>query len=292
MPKIEKQNNTTRLTTQVKITGKESVLSRIAPVEMRGGLKVSVYGRGKTGKTRLACTFPKPLLLIGTEDGTKSVLGVEGVDFVKITSGSELTELTDYLRDGSGGKYKSAVLDHGGGLQDITLKEVLKLDDIPLQSSWGMAQRGDWQTVAQQWKERVRPLLDLADTRDMNIVIIAHERNFKEDDDNKASDVMFPSIGPALTPSITAWLNGACDYICNTFIREQEVEEKRQSKIGNQVKETVIRKKTNVKEYCLRVGPHPIVMTGFRLKPGIVLPDMIVDANYAKILALIQGKEE
>jgi hypothetical protein len=262
----------------------KSALDRIAPVKsITGGVKMNVYGRGKTGKTRLACTFPKPLLLMGTEDGTKSVVGAADVDFIMVEASSDLEELTEGVL--AGGKYKTAVLDTAGGLQDLILKEVLGLEDVPVQKSWGMAERGDWMTTGAQWKERMRSILDLA-RKGLNVVVIAHERNFNED--SGASDVMFPSVGAALTPTVAGWLNGACDYICQTFIREEEeVAERDVPGTGKKVK---TRTKTGRKEYCLRVGPHPVYMTGFRLPMGVELPEVIVDATYDKIADLISGE--
>jgi hypothetical protein len=257
------------------------VLSRIAPVSDGGGIKLNVYGRGKTGKTRLACTFPKPMLLIGTEDGTKSVQNVKGVDFVRLNKSDELDDIAGMLRGGS--KYVSVALDTAGGLQDLILKEILGLDDVPIQRSWGMAQREHWMTCGAQTKERLRSLLDLSDRVGMNVCIIAHERNFNEDQN---SEIMIPSIGAALTPTAAAWLNGACDYICQAFIKEETVT--KMHKVGTT--ETKLTSKTGKVIYCLRTGPHPNYLTGFRLPPGFKLPDEIVDPSFDKILAVIQGK--
>jgi hypothetical protein len=264
-----------------------AILRRIKPVGYtEGGLKFLGYGRGKTGKTTLACTFPKPILLIGTEDGTKSVSDVAGVDFIKLQHSVEMEFLTELLMSG---KYKSGILDQAGGFQDMILKEILGLDELPVERSWGMAGRDQWQACGQQFKERLRGMLDLADRPGLrlNVFIIAHERNFGEGSD---SDVMSPSIGAALTPSAAGWLNGACDYICQTFIREEVVVKKGKA-IDGETLET--RKKTGKKEYCLRVGPHPVYMTGFRQPRGSVeLPDVVVDPSYAKLEALIRGKKD
>lgn len=275
MPNITKQSNS-KPTHRV-----ASIRERIRPVgETSTGIKLNVYGRGKTGKTRLACSFPKPLLLMGTEDGTKSVAKVSGVDFVRLQGSDDLDELLELLGEG---KYKSAVLDHGGGLQDMILKEILGLDDIPVQRSWGMAERSHWMACGAQWKERLSRLLNLADTIGLHVVVIAHERNFSEE---STSDVMVPSVGSALTPTVAAWLNGACDYIGQTYIREQQVEKDIKAD-GKTIKRKV---STGQKEYCLRVGAHEVFMTGFRLPEGVVLPDSIVNPTYAKIQALIDGK--
>lgn len=276
MPRIEKQ--TTVPTNHKRSTG---VLSRIVPVsELQSGVKINVYGRGKTGKTRLACTFPKPLLLVGTEDGTKSVSNIAGVKYVRLQASEEVKEISDML---AGGSYKTVALDTAGGLQDLILKEILGLAEIPVQKSWGMAQQKDWQICGGQFKERLASLLNLADSIGLNVVVIAHERSFG--DTENPSDVMIPNIGCALTPTAAAWLNGACDYVAQAFIREETKLEK--VKIGTL--DQTMEKKTGRKEFCLRIGPHPNFMTGFRVPPGRELPDSIVDPTFAKIKKLIDG---
>lgn len=284
MPKVVRQSH--KVLSPKKKGG--GIVSEIKPItEDSDGVKLSVYGRGKTGKTRLACTFPKPLLLIGTEKGTKSVVGVKGVDFVRIRKSDHIDELVDELKKG---KYKSFALDTAGGLSDMCLKEVLGLDELPIQRSWGMAKREDWQTSGAQTKERLRQLLDLSETHGIHAVIIAHERNFSEEGD---SELLSPTVGSALTPSVAGWLNGACDYICQTFIREET--KQRSTKIGG--KSVPMLTKTGNIQYCLRVGQHPVFSTGFRIAPEMEsnlpdgkLPDCIISPSYEKIVGLINGK--
>ena len=68
MPKVTKQTNVPK-----PVAKAEGVLGRIGPVTVAGGgLKVLVFGQSKTGKTRFSSTFPKPLLIIGTQDGAAS----------------------------------------------------------------------------------------------------------------------------------------------------------------------------------------------------------------------------
>ena len=273
------------------------------PVDVETGIKILEYGRGKTGKTRFASSFPKPMLIVGTEDGTKSICsgsrakgtlksgapiralllgGKEtGIDFVRILRSDDTDEIVALVPKNG---YKTVVNDTAGGVQDTILKEILNLDNAPVQKSWGLTDMQTWGVVGMQFKERMRQLLDLADRHGTNVVVIAHERNFNE---SGSSDVMVASVGAALTPSAAAWLNAACDYICQTYIREQSVTEKKQ-----QGSATInVTRKTGRKEYCLRVGPHEIFMTGFRLPPGVELPDSIVNPTYEKIAALIRGEK-
>ena len=276
MPKIVKQSR--------KRVTKSGVLGRIHDVgSRRSGMKLNVYGLGKRGKTRLACSFPKPLLLIGTEDGTASLGKMKGVQFVQLQRTTDLDELLPLVSDG---KYESVVLDTAGGLQDMILKEILGLEDMPIQKTWGIAKQGDWQTCGSQTKERLRAFLDLAAKANAYVVIIAHERDFSKGDESDNDLGVFPTVGSALTPSVAGWLNGACDYIGQCFLQEEVTIKKR--KIGKKVTES--RQKTGKIEYCLRIGPHPIYMTGFRVSPDVVLPDCIVNPSYQKIQSVIDGE--
>ena len=175
-------------------------------------MKLLVYGRGKTGKTMLFATFPKPALLIGTEDGTLSVSNVEGLDFIRLRASSEITELREYVIEN---EYASVCLDTAGGLQDMILAEILQLDEVPIQRTWGMAKQKDWGTCGIQLKGRMSELLSLADQGHCEVMVIAHERQFGDDDN---SDIMTPTVGAALSPNAAGWLNGAADYVCQTYI--------------------------------------------------------------------------
>ncbi len=271
-----------------------SIVGSIAPVsKSSSGVKLNVYGMGKTGKTRFACSFPKPLLLIGTEDGTKSVSNVSGVDFVKIHSSGDLTALTEHLA--SNDNYASVVLDTAGGFQDIILKEVLCLDEIPVAKfrqagkgeAWGIADKGTWGTIGNQWKERMRRFLSLAEVQGLDVVVIAHEREFGEEGKRPSG---IPYTGAALTPSVANWLNAECDYVVQAFIRQKEISETMTVGVGKSAISTTVRKKVKGVEYCLRLVPDDTYMAGFRVPSGIVLPDIIVDPSYDKIVAIIEGR--
>lgn len=269
-PKVTKQ------TVKKPTKATKSISDRIVKVgQFKPGLRLTIYGRGKTGKTRLFSTFPTPSIIMGTEDGTLSIASSKGIDFIRLEHSSDVEEVVELCKEG---KYRSICLDHGGGLQDLVLQEILGLEEIPVQKDWGMAKREDWATCGLQVKERLRSILTLAETRSMDVMIMAHERNFN---DEGGSDLIFPTVGAALSPSVTNWLNGATDYVCQTFIREQVID--KTTKVGGKIVATS--KKTNLKEYCLRIGPHPVYMTGFRTTKATI-PEVIVDPTWAKIAAL------
>ena len=260
--------------------GVGSVLDRIAPVSSDDrGISMSVYGRSGTGKTTFACTFPKPLLLIGAEDGMQSVRDIEGVDFVCLESADEFTEVIDHLQSG---KYQTGVLDTLGTQFDAELREILGIAKVPETKSWGMAQRGDWQQANTRMIERLRQFIDLHKSG-MNTLVLAQERTFGIAEE--ANELIMPFVASACTPGVVGWLNPACDYICQMYLR-QKTEEK-VSRIGK--KTTRIRRKVKGVEYCLRTAPNEVYTTKFRLPRGSeALPECIVDPSFEKVQELIE----
>lgn len=251
--------------------------------EEEGGIKFSVYGRGKTGKTRFACSFPGPLMLLGcagygTERGTRSLGRIKGGKFFEVAHSEEVLGFAQIaVEDG----YKSVVLDTAGGLQQRVVNEFIGRE-ASVRKDWSVVDRGDWGPINSRTMERLRTLLDLADNYNVNVVIIAHERNFNEE----SVEHIAPSVGSALTPGVANWLNGACDYIAQCFIREAT--EKKEVRIAG--KKKTMQTKTGKVEFCLRVGPHPVYMTGFRVPPGVDLPDVVVNPTYDKVCKLITGE--
>lgn len=270
MPKISKGE-----------TSSSGVLSRIKKVKdlVPGGIKMSIYGRSKTGKTRLGASFPKPVLIMGSEDGTQSIRATDKVDFVKIQHSSECRVV---IENAVSLGYKTFFVDTASTLHDIILAEILGVEKIPPQNYWGMATRDQYAQAAMKIKTILREAIALP----MNVLIAAHERNFNED--TEGSEILTPVVGSSLTPSVCRWLNGAVDYICQTFIRA-EMRENR-TEVPGEEEVHISYETTGKAEYCLRIGPHPIYTTGFRLPEGYTLPDVIVNPTYEKVAGVINGK--
>lgn len=277
MPKIQKQSLKKR-------PEKSGVLARVDPLgEDSDGLKVNVYGRSGTGKTTFWSTFPSPILALISSGGDKpgELRSIDTPENRKRISKLVLEQPSDVeeVAQSVGDSYATVVLDHATGLQDLVLKSILGLSDLPPQGSWGMASQQDWGQCALQTKEHLRRLLNL----DCNVVIIAQEREFNTDSE---SDIIMPYVGSALTPSTAGWLNTACDYIVQTFIRRET--QVRVAKIGGKSIET--KQTTGKVQYCLRTGPDPVYTTKFRIPRGLALPEVIVDPDYDKLMALFKNR--
>jgi len=246
------------------------------------GISINIYGRSGTGKTTLWATFPGPILCLVCSGGKRpgELRSVDTPEYRKkitpkvVTSADALRRELEDARD-----YDTVVLDHASGLQDLLLKEVLGIDELPAQRSWGMATQGDWGQCALMTKEVLRAILSLR----CNRVIVAQEREFNADSESR---LLMPYVASATTPSVVGWLNPACDYIVRTVLRKKTVE--RKVKIGNKIR--VRQVETDEMEYALQVGPDDVFTTKFRRpRGGAALPNFVVDPDYGKIMELIRG---
>lgn len=268
----------------------KSVLDRIAPIGFSAddGIKILIYGKSATGKTTLCGTFPGPILFIICSGGDKpgelrSIDTLENrkrISQVVLEHTSEMREIVKYIK--AEGKFKSVVLDHASGMQDLTLKEILGIEELPAQKTWGLATQAQWGQSTMMCKEMFRQLLSLP----TNVAIIAQERTFGGSDDANLSDMIHPTVGAALTPSLTGWLGPACDYVVQTYLRAKT--KKVVTEIAGEKIETIERDKGI--EYCVRTEAHEVFQTKFRVPRGTKIPDAIVDPTYDKILRLIRGQ--
>lgn len=249
------------------------------------GIKVLLYGESGTGKTTLWATFPHPIRVLICSGGNRpgelrSVDTTENRKRIFPVHVRTVEEVGAALADAE--RFATVVLDHVSGLQDLTLKELLGLDELPAQKGWGLASQQQWGQSTAQCKEVLRVMLALPG----NVVIVGQQRTFGGRDDGVDPEVVKPVVGVGVTPSLAGWLNPACDYVVQTFKRPRtrEVE----SEIAGQKVTTTERLKGV--EYCLRTGPHDVFMTKFRLPRGRELPEYVTDPSYAKLIALVEGR--
>jgi hypothetical protein len=253
------------------------------------GIHINLYGRSGTGKTTLWSTFPGPILALICSGGNKpgelkSIDTPENRKKITPLNIKSSKEFGERVRKAFTENWQTIVLDHATGLQDLILAEILGIEEAPPQLSWGLATQQQYGQLALQMKEHLRTLLNFP----LNVVVVAQERDFNTEGTN---ELIMPYIASALTPSVVGWLNPACDYVVNTFIRQKEILTTQTMGEGKNKKETTTRKvlKGQV-EYCLRTGPDAVFTTKFRIPKGRRLPEVIVDPSYQSIIKLIKGE--
>lgn len=244
------------------------------------GVKMCIYGRSATGKTRLLGTFAERGKLLhivcssNKMNEARSIKGTKNVTVVDLRHPDELLELIEIAKEE---EYTTVGLDHVTEFNDMVLADVIGLEAIPEQLSWGLAKQQEYGQASLRTKTYLRQLLDL----DCNVILNGNERVYKatEEDDS----IIMPYVSLAATPSVTGWIVRSCDYVAQTFIRPKYKEVKR--KVG---KKTITkRERTNEKEFCLRVGPSDVFTTKFRVSVGVKLPEVIINPVASDIFDLI-----
>lgn len=237
------------------------------------GIKCLLYGKSKTGKTTLAASSKKKTLILsfetGKAGGSKSLAREKHLSFLQVLSTAELREIID---DGTVEGYESCIVDTVSQLESLILAEILGLDKLPEQKSWGLATREQYSECGLKTKTFLRCLLDMAN----DTWFLGQERASEPRED---SELILPSVGVDLQPKTAGWLNAACDMIGHTFIRKQSIKTKRI--VGN--KEVITESATGKMEYCLLIGPDPVYVSGFRKPKGIEIPDVLINPTYADL---------
>jgi phage nucleotide-binding protein len=250
-------------------------------------MNITIYGTSGSGKTTLWSTFPGPILAVivpagNGSDELKSVATSEVKNKTKqfiVENTSDLFELAKYQNDTS--QFKTVVIDNLTNLQNLMLKEILNLEEIPTQNEWGMATRDDYRQRSEQLKQVFRSLLSM----NSNTVFIAHEKRLADDSGEIQQVVGEPFITAAVSDSPLLFLYSACDYIVRTGIENKIIT--KQIKKGAKVVTKEV--DTGDKQYVLYTGPNEIYQTKFRKPKTVSLPVKIVDPNYEKIITLVKG---
>jgi hypothetical protein len=234
---------------------------------------VVIYGAPGAGKTTIAATWPKPILLIDFNDrGTDSISDEKSIDVAQVETLDELEALYWMLKDGS--KYETVVFDTVTGMQDMIMDDISgkRSDNL----KWGSLTRKQFGEVVGECKKYITDFRDL----DMNVLFLAQQRIFNLSEDDDATDDIPPEIGPAMMPSLTRHLNAACGIIAQAFKRSRE----EKKKVANKIR---VRSRT---EYCLFVGPDPVRTTKIRKPKSIDPPSFLIDPTYGDLMAIIKGE--
>lgn len=289
-PAVRKQVATVQRKPKVKLSA--SVLDRILDISEDCDdeyLRCLFYGESGTGKTTAWATFPGPILAILCSGGLKpgelrSVKTPANKGRIKRVSINSTDEMKELIEHANSGFYKTVVLDHVSGFQDLKLMEVLGITEIPAQKSWGLATQEQYGEVSLECKTILRQFLSIP----ANTIIIGQQRTDGKAD-GTTDELLAPTVGVALIPSLAGWLYPAVDYICQTFKRPRMI--KKETKVGKgpnaKTLTTIVRGKGV--DYCLRTGPHDVFTTKFRVPKGGDLPEIIVDPDYNKLMKVLQG---
>jgi hypothetical protein len=240
------------------------IRKRIVPVdEAEPWIKVLLYGRNGQGKTRIACTAPKPLVLDMNEKGTKSVRKYPGVEVLHCKKWTDVIFAYWMLREGDH-PYESVVLDTLTGMQGLCIKQILKEgeDRDPTKDPKVMNQR-EWGKLAELMKEQMLNFRNLP----MHVVFTAQQRII-DDPDTEAREIV-----PDLSPGGRGPATACVEIIGHVYQKEvRGIDKKRKREVSKW-------------ETRLLVGPHDEYTTKDRtgslgrVMRNPTIPNMIEASN-------------
>lgn len=233
---------------------------------------VTLYGRPGSGKTTIACTGPKPQLLIdvkdkGTDSGKRPELERGDITVIELEGFDDMYDIHEYILDNPD-KFKSVVIDHTTALQDMAIEKVKEDEgkDKVSQQMFGFA--------SSYMKEVIALYKDLTDIG-ISPIFLSEDR--LDNGEGDGEDQLIPEVGPALMPSVAKMLCAASRVIGQTYQYEKVTKLP-----GAKVDRTV--------EYRLRLGPNPYYITKVTRPPGTPCPAYIPYATYQDIMDIIKGK--
>ncbi len=286
---------------------------------------ITIYGKNRTGKTTLASWFPKPAVLLsyepGEEGGTGSIRNVPGISFIRITSKSKAVAIARrleanpqsnwHIRDGkwwphldSDGKpihdglpFQTTIHDTCTSLQDVILKELMKLDKAPVQLAWGSVSKEQYQGRSEQAKEVMRLFRDLR----MNAVFVAQERDHNKPQDwgqkNVRGDALPQSFfGPDLGEATAKWMYDACSYVCHLHVvKEVKTVPGQAVEMGGEIVQgQPIQVETGRMIRRLRTLYHVNYMAGSRSADWTAVPEYIEchspQLMYEDVMRVVKGE--
>lgn len=277
MPQISQQKPPGKQVTVVNGTG---ILASAKPVTslVEEWIKILIYGRNRTGKTTIACQFPKPLLIVSNEPdetgGAMSVNNMKDVMIIrcaaqrlpgdKVWGTNKIIGIANELMDNN--PFKTIVYDTVTSLQDIVLVELMGLSKIPEMMSWGLVPEGVYQQRAEKTREVIRKYLDL---KGCHVVFLAQEKDHNPPADRGKSKLLQTMqqgsfIAPSLGGTNTQWLQDACGYVVQIYDDEVYEAQTNTVKVGSESHTETQMISTGKRQRHLRLLYHPNFAGGGR----------------------------
>lgn len=256
-----------------KVKKKSSISDRfIDLVDLETPTIITLYGRAGTGKTTIACTAPKPMLLIdvkdkGTDSGKRPELERGDIKVFNLETFDEIYEVYDYLSENPT-QFKSVVLDHMTALQEMCH---LKVQDDEGKTHMSQQMFG----ISAGYLREVITLYKGLTDDGITPIFLCQDR--MESGDGDGEDQLMPEVGPAMMPSVARTLCASSRVIGHTyqFERVDKLE-------GTKVRRSI--------EFRLRLGPNPYYITKVTRPFGTPCPQFITNATYSDIMKVVRGK--
>lgn len=222
-----------------------------------------IWGKSNTGKTKVASSFPKPMLYIRIgDDGSNTIANVEGIQAIHADTTEKLKEIgKELLKDK---KYKSVVVDTFSMMTNVWI------DQNITQKKKKMTQQA-WGDLKVETEELIKIFHEVAATH--IVCLTCHESN---DTIEGMEDEIIPDFRPNTTKGARTYLEGMANYGIHTAKMKKTV-----------VKDGV---EKEVVKYVAHLGANSYYWTKLQIDPDIKVPDSVVNPTYDKIMKLINNE--
>lgn len=224
-----------------------------------------VYGKSASGKTTLASTFPKPLLLLTVgDDGQESIRDVEGIYTIPIASLKDLNDIIDELRHDK--TYATVVVDTFSLIVNEWIEaEVLSKGKKMTMNNWG--------ELKSETEALIRKFKMLANNR--HVVLTCHEVT---DSIEGMEEELLPDVRPSVSKGSRTYLESMANFGIHTTVLHKEVVDS-------------TGRTRNVSKFAAHLGAHPYYWVKTQKPQSVEVPAMLLDPTYTKITTIIGGKD-
>lgn len=222
------------------------------------------YGMAGSAKTTFINSMPGNVLIIDTDRGLASVEQDDRFSVAECASWDDVVEALSYAKD-----FDSIAVDHLTNVQELCYKDIMKANKVNkmLINHYGEA--------STRMKALIDELVDLS-YQGKNVYVIAQEKNLNIED---VVDENVPAqTVPNLMDSVAKYITASSRIIGHT---------------ERVTKSKIVKGEKKVKDfYQVRLAGNPIYTLKVTRKPGLAIPDTMVNPTWEAVVGLTDGSTQ
>ena len=222
------------------------------------------YGMAGSSKTTFINSMPGSVLIIDTDRGLASVEQDDRFSVAECASWNDVIEALSYAKD-----FDSIAVDHLTNVQELCYKDIMEANHAK------KMQLQHYGEASTRLKAFIDELVDLS-YQGKNVYVIAQEKNLNiEDivDENVPAQTV-----PNLMDSVYKYLTASSRIIGHT---------------ERVTKSKIVKGEKKVKDfYQVRLAGNPIYTLKVTRKPGLTIPDTMVNPTWEAVVGLTDGSTQ
>lgn len=222
------------------------------------------YGMAGSSKTTFINSMPGSVLIIDTDRGLASVEQDDRFSVAECASWNDVIEALSYAKD-----FDSIAVDHLTNVQELCYKDIMEANHAK------KMQLQHYGEASIRLKAFIDELVDLS-YQGKNVYVIAQEKNLNIED---VVDENVPAqTVPNLMDSVYKYLTASSRIIGHT---------------ERVTKSKIVKGEKKVKDfYQVRLAGNPIYTLKVTRKPGLTIPDTMVNPTWEAVVGLTDGSTQ